>query len=255
MQDHATRLRATSAVQPDEAPWPQFSSRWALLTSGAVVALTFVYMVGVGLDEAVPMYQTELVAAGRGPAIYGLAAGLDILVWLGIGGFLLAFAGAAAPRAPIRAALLAACGLGQLTGVLGGFLKLTAVSDLGARYAAAAPDQQAALLHIQQTLFQVITAHFNAGQLLYGAGYLLIAWVALSFGGLPRWIVMGLALSGTYAVLNQAAVVATGGLLPEMLFMLFQVVDLVLYLGIAAALWRRAPAAMAVPKETAASVA
>src|SRR5207253_8282123 len=103
-----------------------------------------------------------------------------------------------ARRAPIRATFLAVCGAGQVVGALGGFLRLTAVSELAARYAAAAPDGQAALAQAYLTLGQTIGAHYSAGSALYGAGFLLIASAARGLAGFPRWLAVWFALAGIW---------------------------------------------------------
>ena len=222
-------------VDAADAPWLRLLSRWALATALLVIALMLIYMIGIGLDDAVPIEQSELMGAARSPAIYRVAQGLDILVWLGIGGVLLLFAAAFGPRAPIRALFLGACGISQVVGALGGFLRLNAIGELATRYS----ESQDTLRQVYPTVWQVISAHFNTGQLLYGAGYLIIASVALSSAAVPRWIGLLFALSGLYAVGNQVWVIATGAFLPDMVFLLFQVVDIVLYIAIAAVFWRR----------------
>ena len=162
--------------------------------------------------------------------------------WLWIGGSLLVFAGLFARSAPIRAAFLAACGVGQLAGLLGGYTMLVVLGDLGARAATAAPDQQAALAAASGPVLSSMLAHYGAGQLLYGAGYLLIASVALSLAGFPRWVGAWFALYGIYAVTNQVAYVVTGGIPLPMLFMLFELGSIVANFALAATFWRRAPA-------------
>ena len=162
--------------------------------------------------------------------------------WLWIGGSLLVFAGLFARSAPIRAAFLAACGVGQLAGLLGGYTMLVVLGDLGARSATAAPDQQATLAAASGPVLSSMLAHYGAGQLLYGAGYLLIASVALSLAGFPRWVGAWFALYGIYAVGNQVAYVVTGGIPLPMLFMLFELGSIVANFALAATFWRRAPA-------------
>src|ERR687886_647286 len=118
------RTPLASSIDAADSNWFRFVSRWALLP-----ALTFVAL-------------------------------LAVFVWLGIGGTLVAFAAVFARRAPIRATFLAVCGAGQVVGALGGFLRLTATTELAARYAAAAPDAQAALAQAYLTLGQTIGAHY-----------------------------------------------------------------------------------------------
>jgi hypothetical protein len=153
----------------------------------------------------------------------------------------LAFAGLFARSAPIRAAFLAACGIGQLTGLLGGYTMLVVLGDLGARSAAAALDQQAALAAASEPVLSSMIAHYGAGQLLYGIGYLLVASVALRLASLPRWIGAWFAVYGTYAVTNQVAYVVTGGIPVPMLFMLFGLGSILANFALAATFWRRPP--------------
>jgi hypothetical protein len=184
-------------------------------------------------------------AAVRNPATFRIAAGIDLTAWLFIGGTLLAFAGLFARSAPIRAAFLAACGIGQLTGLLGGYTMLVVLGDLGARSAAAASDQQAALAAASEPVLSSMIAHYGAGQLLYGIGYLLVASVALRLAGFPRWIGAWFAVYGTYAVTNQVAYVVTGGIPVPMLFMLFGFGSILVNFALAATFWRRPPVAAA----------
>ena len=225
-----------------EAPWLKFLSRWALAYGlyelAALVAFAFV----VGFDVLGP---GAFEAAARNPATFRIGAGLDATAWLWIGGTLLVFAGLFARSAPIRAALLAACGVGQLAGLLGGYTMLVVLGDLGARAATAAPDQQAALAAASGPVLSSMLAHYGAGQLLYGVGYVLIASVALSLTGFPRWIGAWFGLYGLYAVANQVAYVVTGGIPVPMLFMLFEFGSIVVNFALAATFWRRAPAVVA----------
>jgi len=88
-------------------------------------------------------------------------------------------------------------------------------------------------------LAEMVGSHYAAGQLLYGAGYLFVAGIAFSRGGLPRWIAAWFALSGTYAVGTELSVVAVGDLLPGLLFMVFQIGDALVALAVFATFWRR----------------
>ena len=227
-----------------EAPWLKFLSRWALAYGLYELAALVVFAAVVGFDVLGP---GAFEAAARNPATFRIGAGLDATAWLWIGGTLLVFAGMFARSAPIRASLLAACGVGQLAGLLGGYTMLVVLGDLGARSAAAAPDQQAALAAASGPVLSSMIAHYGAGQLLYGAGYLLIASLALSLAGFPRWVGVWFALYGLYAVGNQVAYVVNGGIPVPMLFMLFEFGSIVVNFALAATFWRRAPAVAARP--------
>jgi hypothetical protein len=222
--------------------WLKFLSRWMLIYGLYQLATLVAFATVVGFDVLGP---GAFEAAGRSPATFRIGAGLDLTAWLGIGGSLLVFAGLFARSAPIRAAFLAACGVGQVAGLLGGYTMLVVLGDLGARSATAAPDQQAALAAASGPVLSSVMAHYGAGQLLYGVGYLLIAWVALSLAGFPRWIGAWFGLYGLYAVANQVAYVVTGGIPVPMLFMLFEFGSIVVNFALAATFWRRAPAAAA----------
>jgi hypothetical protein len=223
-----------------DVPWAKFVARSALLLGLAGLALMAMFVAVLGVDPSDPY--SELAAAARNPAAYRLSAFLDMLTWVGIGGVLLAFAGTFAARAPMRALLLAALGAGQVVGYLGGALRLGAISELGTRYAAAAPDQQAALGQIYLTLAQVTFTHYGAGQWLYGPGYLLIAWLAFSQAGVPRWVTVWFALMGLYAVANQLSFVALGSLLPGVFFLVFMLGQDLVSLALAITFWRGAAA-------------
>ena len=224
----------------NEADWGRFVARSALLLGVAGLALMAIFLAVVPVDPSEP--NAELVAAARNPAVYRVAALLDMLAWFGIGGVLLAFGGYFAARAPIRALVLAAAGAGQVIGALGGYMRLGVVSDLAVRYVTAAPDQRAAIEQAFVSLPQVVGSHYGAGQWLYALGFLVIASLALSHGGVPRWMTVWFALMGMYAIANQLLVVAVGALLPGVLFLVFMLGQDLVSLVIAVTWWRGAPA-------------
>jgi len=224
----------------NEAPWGRFVARSALLLGVAGLALMAIFIAVLPVDPSDP--NAELVAAARNPAVYRLAALLDMLAWFGIGGVLLAFGGYFAARAPIRALVLAAAGAGQVIGALGGYMRLGVVSDLAVRYVTAAPDQRAAIEQAFVSLPQVVGSHYGAGQWLYAIGFLVIASLALSHGGVPRWMTVWFAVMGMYSIANQLSVVAVGALLPGVLFLVFMLGQDLVSLVIAVTWWRGAPA-------------
>jgi hypothetical protein len=224
------------------APWQKFLSRWALAYGLYEVAVLFAFATVVGFDVLGP---GAFDAAARGPATFRLGAFLDLTAWLWIGGTLLIFAGLFARSAPIRAAFMAACGVGQLAGLVGGYTMLVVLGDLGAGSAAAAPDQQAALAAASGPVLSSMMAHYGAGQLLYGAGYLLIASVTLSLERFPRWVGVWFGVYGLYAVGNQMAYAVTGGIPVPMLFMFFALGSILVNFALAATFRRRAPSVTA----------
>ena len=94
-----------------EAPWGKFVAWSALMLAGASLTAILFYLLVLGLDDFSPL--AELQMAARNPAAYRVGAALDMLNWVGIGALLFAFAGFFGARAPIRALLLAACGVGH----------------------------------------------------------------------------------------------------------------------------------------------
>ena len=177
-----------------DARWFRLLSRWSLAQVGITLALLVVFIGAVGFDPIVSADRAELIQASRRPEAYRLAMIFDGLSWASIGGTLLIFGALFSRLAPARALFAAACGIGMVTGLLGGTLRLNATSDLAARYTAAAPDQQAVIVNAYLVLAQVITSHFTAGHLLQAFGYGLVASMALAAPGFPRWIAVWLAL-------------------------------------------------------------
>lgn len=201
---HETREELTSR-------WLQVLPRMALVTVLVALLLIVTELGGVGMrasDNAQGPEYAEMLAAARSPGFYRLAMVWDALAWLMIGATLLTLAGAFGPRAPVRSAFIAACAVGQLSGVLGGFLRLDGISDVAARYAAAG-GQSAALLDSAGDLVRVIGALFHAGNLLQGLGFVLVAWTALSLGTMPRWLAAWFFVPGVLPLL-QFVIVASG---------------------------------------------
>jgi len=244
MRDEALGTRAATDLRPDEAAWSTFIVRWTLFTALALVGAFVAFGALLAAAGDAPMGDIavfELVGASRSPVLHRVVGVFDVLVWLGTCGALLGFAGLFAPFARRRAALLAACGVGQLAGAVGAYMRLGAVNELAGRYAAAAPDQQAALVQAQLTLFQIISAHFSLGQLLNGAGFLLLASAGLSLVGFPRWLAIWFGLSGLYAVGAQL-VFAAGSTTLQPVFPLYAIVGLIApFIAVAVAFSRRVP--------------
>jgi hypothetical protein len=87
-------------------------SRAALFTTVAFASL-FVIMIGfIGFDQSVPQQYAELLQAQRAPGAYRVFSIGDVFVWLGIGTTLVAIGALVARSAPVRAAFIAACGIG-----------------------------------------------------------------------------------------------------------------------------------------------
>ncbi len=210
--DFAERTASPGQTAAEPVLWLRFLSRWSLVVGSVTLVLPIVFFGGVGQqasDNARGAGYAELLQAIRSPGMYRVGWALDAVVWLMIGGNLLALAGILRRHAPIRAGFIAACGIAQLTGSLGGFMRLNGISDLAALYVTATPDQQAVLLESYLNLWRVINPHYHVGVLLQGAGFLLAAWGVFSLRGFPRWLAVWLTLPGLLAVV-QFVLVAVG---------------------------------------------
>jgi len=145
----------------------------------------------------------ELAAATQKPALYRVAMILDICAWLGIGSVLIAFAAMWSSRAPVRTLFLAACGIGQLLGMAGGFIRLEVVLGLGS----VSGDNQL-VLAIGRTVELLISTLFGAGALLTGGGLVLLAWTAVTLKALPRWVIGATAALALYRLVSVSAMAA-----------------------------------------------
>ncbi|SRR6266508_1333589 len=193
---------ARGQTHTEPARWLRFLSRWAAVAGLAQLALMGVFVGGIGSppsDTASGPEYVELMQAVRSPVLYRVAMLFDALGWALMGGILLALALLLWRRRPIRAAMIAACALGLVSGVLGGFTRLVGVSDLASRYISV-PALQASLLQGYLVLQEVISACFAAGDLLAGAAYLLAAWCLFSFAGFPRWLALWLGAAGSMSL-------------------------------------------------------
>src|SRR5262249_31571918 len=135
---------------------------------------------------------------------------LDVASWLMLGGFFITLAAVFARHAPLRATLLATCGMGQVVGLLGAFARLKGTSLLAAQYITAAPDQQAAMLQSYHDLQLFFTSAFDAGALLWGVALVLAASAAWSTAKSPRWLSALIALPGIIELSKSFVQIVTG---------------------------------------------
>jgi hypothetical protein len=163
------------------------------------------------------------------------------LGWLMIGVTLLTLAAILKNSTPIRALLIAACGIGMLAGSLGGFMRLVGVSDLAAQYSVATTAQRAALLPVVLALYETISAHFVAGGFLQGAAYLLSASVMFALRAFPRWLIAWFILAGILELV-QATTAALGAFSFVVLFLTVILGVWGLNVAIMIAFWRPSPA-------------
>lgn len=221
--------------------WLRFLPRWSVLAGIVILALPIVIFGGVGQqesDNALGPDYAELLQAVRSPGLYRLAMTLDAVGWLMIGGSLLIWSGVLRHHAPIRAAAIAACAIAQVSGSLGGFMRLNGISDIAMRYATATSDHQAILLESYLNLWRVINSHFHAGNLLQGVGFLFVAWAVFSLRGFPRWLNIWLLIPGLLPIV-QFTLVAAGAPFSLPLIVFHVIVGTVaLNFAMAIVLWR-----------------
>jgi len=234
----------SSLIDTADARWFRFLSRWALLAGlvdlGLLLAF-FIVVLPAGQNSPLPEEYFELVAASRNPALYRLTITLDVAGWLALGGFFIALAAIFARGAPIRSIFLAACGVGMASGFIGAYTRLVGTSELAARYLAAVPDQQAALLQSYLVIQGIFNTHFSAGALLWGIAFVLAASVAWSMAEFPRWLTILIALPGLIEVPKSVIQIVTGADL-GFLILLEGPLRMVAYFAVAAVFWRRAVA-------------
>lgn len=226
--------------------WLRFLSRWALVTVLMGLALLVVYLGGIGFapsDNALGAEYSELLQAVRAPAMYRLAMTFDASGWLMMGGTLLTLAIILTHHTPIRAMLIAACGMGLLVGVVGGGIRLVGISGLAAHYAISAPAQQAALLPPTLALYETVSALFVVGDVLGGAAYLLVASAAFAQAVFPRWLTSWFVLAGVLSLL-QGVTSAVGAFSFPILLLTIVIGILGLHAAIAVAFWRVSPASL-----------
>jgi hypothetical protein len=229
----------------EDRNWSGFLARWSLFAGVAVLALMVTFLAGVlpaAQSSDLPQRYFELGAAIENPAVYRLTISLDIALWMALGGFLVALGALVYRRAPVRGGLVVACGAGQLSGVIGAFMRLNGTSGTAGLYEGASADRQEALLQSYSYMQSAVFSHFNAGSLLWGMALLLAASAIWSAGGYPRWLVVVIALPGLLRLPVSVAEIATGldlgfVILPQSLLLI------VAFLSVFLTFRRRSPAA------------
>lgn len=193
--------------------WFGFLSRWSLLAGVAILGLMIVFSVGVlpaAQNSELPPKYFELGAAIESPALYRLAIALDIATWMALGGFFVALGAVLVRHVPVRGVLVAACGVGQVSGVIGAFIRLNGTSGTAELYEGSAPDRQETLLQSYSYMQSAYFSHFNAGTLLWSVALLLAASAIWSLDGYPRWLAVVIALPGATRLPVSILEIATG---------------------------------------------
>jgi hypothetical protein len=192
--------------------WLHFLSRWSVLLALTASFLALVFMVGLGQqasDNILGPDFVELLQAVRSPFWFRFVWTIDAFVWLMLGVSLLAFAGFLRSHAALRPPFIAICGLAQLFGAFGSFLRLDGISALASRYAVTSTMDHPLILEAYLHLGRVINSSNHLGVLLQGMGYLFIASIVFSLPRFPRWLAAWLLLPGLLAI-TQFSLFITG---------------------------------------------
>ena len=221
--------------------WLHFLPRWSLLVALTSLSLPILFLGGLGqqaTDLLLGQDYVELLQAARNPPMFRFVWSVDALIWLMIGVSLLAFAGVLQRHAPLPATIIAGCGLAQLFGVFGSFLRLNGIYELGSRYLATAASDQGVILEFYLQLQLVIQAANLVGVMLQGVGFILIAVSSFTLRGFPRWLAIWLLLPGILALAQFSLIVLGTGYL-----FVLNVIGLIggsiaLNLALAVVLWR-----------------
>ena len=200
--------------------WLRTLSVWTFLNGLVMfgVLVTFGILMAAGQTGALPAEYDELMWATQFPMLYRLATTLDVAGWLALGGFFV-LAANCVRQTPVRSTFIMACGLGQLSGAIGAFTRLSGVSALAAQYGSATSDQHPAVLRSFLDLQLSIGAHFGVGSLLWSLGLLILASAARSGHTFPRWLAGLIAVTGACNLLGDCLGIA-GVPVPFELFIL-----------------------------------
>lgn len=221
--------------------WLRFLPRWSLLLAIAALSLPIAFVAGLGqhaADQARGPLYVELLQAARSPSMFRLAWTIDALIWLMLGVSLLTFAGLLRRHVVILAPIIAGCGVAQLFGAYGSFLRLDGISDLAVAFAAAPAEHQILLEESYLALARIIDAANHLGVLLQGLGFLLVAGSLFSLRGFPRWLAVWLFVPALLSI-TQFGLFLTGAPYQFVLNLIGLVGgNIALNFAIALALWR-----------------
>lgn len=163
-------------------------ARWGFLTALTVAGLMTAFfgaMAAVASQPGVGGDHDELLMAAHAPGLYRIAMVFDALGWLAMGGVIVIAALALRREASVRGPLAAVLGATAITGVIGAFLRLVVVGGLGKQLASGASADEESILAAYRTIDWIIAAHFAAGQLSMGLGFLVVGSVALGVSWVP----------------------------------------------------------------------
>jgi len=170
--------------------WLPALARWGVFVAMVIVGLVATFFAAVAMVASRPGFggdHDELIMAAYAPGVYRVSMVFDALGWLAMGGLIVITGLALSADAPIRARLGAALGVTAITGIIGAFVRMSVVGDLGEQYAAAGADEPSTLA-MSRTVGGIISALFEAGQLTMGLGFLAVGSAALAASWMPRSI-------------------------------------------------------------------
>jgi hypothetical protein len=179
----------------DRATWQRLLARWGVLTALAVAGLIATFFTALGLVSSRPGIgggHDELLMAAYAPGLYRIAMVFDALGWFTMGGLIVIMGMALRRDATVRGPLAAALGTTAIAGVVGAFLRLSVVGDLGKQLAAGGSTNEA-LLSLYRSVDWIISAHFVAGQFTVGLAFLIIGSAALRVSWVTRpiaWLIV-----------------------------------------------------------------
>jgi putative methionine-R-sulfoxide reductase with GAF domain len=193
----------------------RFLSIWTLfggLLELVLLAAMIVFILPAGQGSGLSSNFSELIAAGKNPLAFRFAILVDAAVWLAIGGFLVSMGFIVAENAPIRAAIIAACGIAQVSSIIGSFLRLEGTLRLSSSFVSATTNaQQSSVLQSYLNLQSTFNANFDAGAFLITAAFILMVSVVWTKRGFPHWWAILLALVGVLNLANVSVVLISGG--------------------------------------------
>ena len=225
-----------------DAGWWRFLARWSLVAavSGVAAWAIFVYVSAQGVSTE--SERGDLNVALQFPALWRVVGVYDTLAWLFIGGTMLVFAAILSRGRPILGVLLAAAAIGQLFGSMGGYVRLHTVSDLAVQYAAAGPDQQAAVLQTYHQVSLLVTNLQGFGALLTKLGLLVIGAATFRLAGFPRWLAVGFAAQALVGLTFETmSILGISSPVVFLLMLVYVFAFLVWDIAMAALFWRGAP--------------
>jgi hypothetical protein len=161
-----------------------------------VAGLITTFFTALGLVSSQPGIggdHDELLMAANVPGLYRIAMVFDALGWLAMGGLIVIVGMALRRDATVRGPLGVALGVTAIAGIIGAFLRLSVVGDLGKQLAAGGSTNEAGLLSLYRTVDWIISAHFAAGLLTVGLAFLVVGSAALGVAWIPRriaWLVV-----------------------------------------------------------------